>query len=131
MAPLISKLLTLRIVRYGLAGGVATLLHFMLALLVLSIWPLAFIVANFVGFSVAFVFSYLVQTRWVFQKDIDINNALRFFVVQSGALCLSIWLSSLLTDYPNIVKVMLVIILLPAITFIVHRFWTFARAEAS
>ncbi|WP_246611911.1 GtrA family protein [Agarivorans aestuarii] len=131
MAKLINRLLALRIVRYGLAGGVATLIHFSLALIILELWPLAFIVANLVGFSLAFIFSYLVQTLWVFEKELAINNALRFFVVQLGALSLSVWLSSQLTTYPNFLKVSLVIALLPAITFVIHRFWTFARAEAS
>ncbi|MDO6575342.1 GtrA family protein, partial [Staphylococcus pasteuri_A] len=86
----------------------------------------AFAVANFIGFSLAFVFSYLVQTRWVFQKSIAINNAMRFFVVQLGSLCLSVWLSSHITQYPNFVKVAVVIVMLPAITFVIHRFWTYS-----
>ncbi|GDY27277.1 hypothetical protein AHAT_31670 [Agarivorans sp. Toyoura001] len=131
MTQLISKLLTLRIVRYGLTGGVATLIHFSIALLVLAQLPQDFALANFVGFSLAFIFSYLVQTRWVFQKALAINNAMRFFAVQLGALCLSVWLSSQLTHYPNFVKVGLVIVLLPAITFVIHRFWTFSKTETS
>ncbi|BEU05272.1 hypothetical protein OAG1_40720 [Agarivorans sp. OAG1] len=129
MAHLIAKLFSLRIARYGLTGVIATTIHFVLALAVLQYWPQAFALANFVGFSLAFVFSYLLQTCWVFQNQPSLNNALRFFVVQTSALCLSILLSSLLNDFSNIIKVAVVIVLLPLVTFVIHRCWTYSQAE--
>ncbi|GAD00370.1 GtrA family protein [Agarivorans albus] len=129
MAHLIAKLFSLRIARYGLTGVIATTIHFVLALAVLQHWPQAFALANFVGFSLAFVFSYLLQTCWVFQNQPSLNNALRFFVVQTSALCLSILLSSLLNDFSNIIKVAVVIVLLPLVTFVIHRCWTYSQAE--
>ncbi|WP_163130281.1 GtrA family protein [Agarivorans sp. Alg241-V36] len=130
MSNLITRLFSLRIARYGLTGGIATAIHFFLALAVLEYWPQAFAVANFIGFSLAFIFSYLLQTCWVFQHQPSLNNALRFFVVQASALCLSIWLSSLLNDFSDIIKVAVVIVLLPLVTFIIHRCWTYSQAEA-
>ncbi|WP_406609902.1 GtrA family protein [Agarivorans sp. JK6] len=129
MAHLIAKLFSLRVARYGFTGVIATTIHFVLALAVLQYWPQAFALANFVGFSLAFVFSYLLQTCWVFQNQPSLNNALRFFVVQTSALCLSILLSSLLNDFSNIIKVAVVIVLLPLVTFVIHRCWTYSQAE--
>jgi len=131
MSAFIQRLLGLRIVRYGLTGGIATLIHFSLALLVLAQWPQAFALANLLGFSLAFLFSYWVQTCWVFENQLSLANALRFLLVQLTALCLSVWLSSQLNQFHNIIKVGVVIVLLPALTFIIHRFWTFSRTESS
>ncbi len=131
MPVLIKRLLGLRIVRYGLTGGTATLIHFSLAVLLLAQWPQAFALANFCGFGVAFVFSYLVQACWVFENKRCPANALRFLLVQLTALCFSVWLSSQLNQFHNIIKVGVVIVLLPALTFVIHRFWTFSRAESS
>ncbi len=131
MSAFIQRLFSLRIVRYGLTGGIATLIHFGLALGLLAQWPHAFALANFFGFSLAFVFSYSVQTCWVFENKLCLGNALRFLLVQLTALCLSVWLSSQLSQFHNIIKVSVVILLLPALTFVIHRFWTFSRAESS
>ncbi|MEE1676039.1 GtrA family protein [Agarivorans aestuarii] len=131
MSNLITRLFSLRIARYGLTGGIATAIHFFLALAVLEYWPQAFALANFIGFSLAFIFSYLLQTCWVFQHQPSLNNALRFFVVQLGALAISVYLSSQLSTFPNFIKVVVVILMLPAITFVIHRFWTYSQTERS
>ena len=79
MAHIIAKLFSLRVARYGFTGVIATTIHFVLALAVLEYWPQAFALANFVGFSLAFVFSYLLQTCWVFQNQPSLSYSYSLF----------------------------------------------------
>ncbi|CAH0527247.1 GtrA family protein [Vibrio hippocampi] len=121
------KLLAIRIVRFGLVGGIATAIHLSVAFAFLYLIKDSVLLANILGFCLAFVFSYFAQTKLVFQRQLNLHNALRFFMVQFGALMLSQASSALLTHSNSYLKVLFVVIILPIITYLIHRFWTFAQ----
>ena len=63
----IQKLLTFKIVRYGLVGGISTFIHFSVASLYIYSISNSVFQANVVGFLTAYIFSYLMQSKLVFQ----------------------------------------------------------------
>ena len=84
--------------------------------------------SNFTGFLIAYVFSYLMQSKLVFDHKVSMKRAVKYFIVQFGALLLAIVSSSLVDSYNSYVRTTLVVILLPLITFILHKVWTFENS---
>ncbi len=121
----LQKLLAYKIVRYGFVGGISTLIHMSIAMLYIYYVNNSVFQSNVSGFLFAYGFSYLVQSKFVFEHKISVEKAIRYFIVQFGALLLAIVLSSLFQSYNSYIRTIIVIILLPLITFIIHKFWTF------
>jgi putative flippase GtrA len=87
--------------------------------------------ANIVGFSIAFVFSYFAQTVLVFRHKVNLGNALRFFMVQFGALMISQAISELFSDWNSYIRILMVVVILPIITYLIHKVWTYSGSSES
>ncbi|MFT5721041.1 MAG: putative flippase GtrA [Motiliproteus sp.] len=124
---LVQKLLRLQLVRYGLTGGGATLIHLLVAFACLHWWLDNLWWANLLGFLSAFVFSYSLQSLLVFKRRLALRSACVFFLVQFGALLVSIALADTLSELNNYLRVVIIALLLPLITFVIHKFWTFSH----
>lgn len=129
MITLIKKLLAKEIVRFIISGALATSIHIIIAFLWLHFINLNTFIANFCGFSCAFGVSYICQSLWVFKHKIAFFSCIKFFLVQLSALVVSQLLTEMLTNYSPYIKVLLVVITLPAITFIINKFWTFKSSQ--
>ena len=114
-----------KIVRYGFVGGISTLIHVLVASGYIYYTYDSVIQSNIVGFLVAYVFSYIVQSKLVFKHDINIKKAIKYFIVQFTALLLAIFSSGILNEYNSYIKTLIVAMLLPFITFFIHKIWTF------
>ena len=114
-----------KLIRYALIGGSSTLIHLGIAFLWLYAVNSSLFFANTAGFSVAFIFSYTVQSRYVFLHPLSPPKAFRYFLVQFGALLAALILSDMLVGYNSYIKTLIVVILLPLITFVIHKLWTF------
>ncbi|MDO9206842.1 MAG: GtrA family protein [Sulfuricurvum sp.] len=124
---MVSKLYHNKLLRYALIGGFSTLIHLSIAFLWLFGVNQSLFIANVAGFTLAFVFSYTVQSRYVFLHPLSYSKALHYFIVQFGALLVSLILSNALIGLNSYVKTLIVVILLPLITFVIHKFWTFRQ----
>ncbi|MFS1909712.1 GtrA family protein [Vibrio sp. 10N.286.48.B7] len=128
---MLDKLLSIRIVRFALTGGLSTAIHITVAFLFLHFVQDNVLLANICGFSLAFIFSYFAQTILVFKNKVNWGNAARFFIVQFGALLVSQGISELFSDLNSYVRVLMVVIILPIVTYVVHKLWTFSDKPAS
>ncbi len=119
--------------RFGLSGGLATLLNggvYWVMAVPLHIWPL---VANIVGWVAAVASGYVLHSRWSFRghgrRDNVVRTTSRFFVVALISLGLNsvwVWLfTAMLHTNPSwpIVPMTLVT---PLVTFALNRRWVFA-----
>lgn len=120
----IQKILIFKITKYITIGGISTLIHFFTASLYIYLIKNSIFISNIIGFLTAYGFSYTMQSKLVFEHQITIKKALKYFIVQFGALILSILIADILR-YNIYIKIMAVTILLPLITFLIHKFWTF------
>lgn len=127
MTELINRLIQIRVIRYILTGGIATAVHIAVAFTVLRFIADHVFLANVCGFTLAFIFSYLMQTLFVFRHQLKVKNALRFFSVQFGALLASQLISELFSDTNSYLRVLMVVVILPVITYIIHKLWTFSH----
>ena len=126
IAQLIQKLLSLQLVRYGFTGIVATAIHMLVAFACLHWWIDNLWLANMVGFGWAFCFSYTVQSLLVFKHQLGVRKAMLFLLVQLSALVVAIALADTLSMLNNYLRVVVTAFLLPLITFVIHKFWTFS-----
>jgi len=122
---MIRKAFNNKLIRYALTGGIATTLHVTIAYLYIYFIDNALFISNLLGFSVAFIFSYLLQSLFVFKHAIKLIKALKFFSVQFGSLLLSILISYYVPLENSYLKTLIILLLLPLITYGVHKFWTF------
>ena len=122
---MVQKALQYKIIRYGLTGGISTVIHISIAYLYIYFFDSSLFISNTLGFMVAFVFSYLVQSIYVFKDTIRLSKAIKYFIVQFSALLTAIFISEYLPLENSYIKTILVILILPLITYVIHKFWTF------
>ena len=122
---MIQHLFSSKLIRYGLIGGTATLLHISVASLYLYSVDDSILFSNIVGFLSAYLFSYILQSTLVFEHAPSFVKALKYFVVQLGGLLLAIWLSRIFDGYNNYLKTFIIAFLLPLLSFVIHKLWTF------
>lgn len=129
MAAKIKHLFPYEIIRYALVGGTATLIHVSVASLYIYFIHDSVFQSNIIGFLAAYVFSYLGQSKLVFQHAVGMQKAIKYFIVQFGALLLAIFSSEIFDSYNSYLRTLIVAILLPLITFVIHKFWTFSEPK--
>lgn len=119
----------LKIVKYGLVGGISTIIHIVSAYLYIYFISDSIFTSNIIGFLSAFSFSYLLQSFYVFGRAISYKKAIKFFFVQFLSLLIAISISKYLVFYNSYLKVLLVIVILPLITYTAHKIWTFGDSD--
>lgn len=124
----LNHLFSHKIARYALVGGTSTIIHIVAASLFIYLFNDSVIQSNISGFLTAYIFSYLMQSKLVFEHKVSIKKAAKYFIVQFAALLLAILISDVLSNYNSYIRTLLVAALLPLITFVIHKFWTFKES---
>jgi len=124
---MIQKISSHKILRYALIGALSTLIHITMAFLTIYYVNDSVFISNTVGFLCAFGFSYWLQSVLVFKHALSYHKALRYFVVQFAALLVSMAVSYLIPLDNPYLKVLLVVIILPLCTYVIHHLWTFSK----
>lgn len=116
--------------RFGLVGALATVIHLVVALLLVSrVQNLNILYANITAFVVASIFSFAGNYYWVFKSSKNIiSSVCRFFAIAGAAFAFNmgvlVWLVAIegVTSFAAIVLSAAVI---PFITFLINRLWVF------
>ncbi len=120
-----TKPLLLQLVKYGLLGVIATLIHLLSAWSILYIFGTTVFVANVFAFLIAFSFSYIAQTQYVFESEFHMVKFFKFFGVQFFTFLFSYFISNILQIKSSYLHTLLIVAIMPLITFTIHKFWTF------
>lgn len=118
---------SVRILRFGFSGLLATGLHAIVAMALMTKAGAQPIVANVVAFSCATSVSYLMNTLWSFSASIELRNVWRFGAVSAIGLALTALVSAsaqMLGGGP-LASIAAVVCTVPAATFALHRAWTY------
>ncbi len=118
----------LKIVKYGIVGIVSTGIHITAAFLFVYFIKQSLFMSNIFGFSWAYLISYVCQSKFVFERSLSTTRAIKYLLIQILALLSSIGLSSMVNHTNIYLKVVLVVFIMPVITFFIHKTWTFAEA---
>jgi putative flippase GtrA len=87
------------------------------------------LISNICGFLVAYVFSYFMQSKHVFQQSISTKKAFKYFFVQFGTLVLAVFASKHVIFYDTYFQTVVVALVLVFVSFGVNAFWTFNKKE--
>lgn len=117
--------MNIKLLKYVFIGACSTIIHINFAYLYLYFVDNSIFLSNIVGFLIAFGFSYTLQSKFVFQSYISVKKAMKYFIVQIVSLFISISLSQLLKLSNTYLEVLIVVIILPLITYFTHKIWTF------
>ena len=120
----------MRMLRFGITGVVVTVVHVVVASLLIVI-DAGSALANGAAFCAATVVSYVVNTRWSFGSRPSTRRLTRFVAVSLVGCAVAVGLSSEVEAalMPAWVSVAVVAAVLPPLTFLMHNFWTYAASD--
>jgi len=119
----------IQLVKYGLFGVVATLIHLLSSWAFIYFWAFSLFFANMSAFFIAFIFSYIFQTLYVFNTTFHLKRFIRFFFVQFLIFLLSYLISKIIQIENNYLQTLIIVVIMPLITFVIHKFWTFKAID--
>lgn len=124
---------SVRLARFGVSGGIATAIHVGIVATLVDGFAASPVWANCVAFVVAAVCSYLLNTLWSFSARPGAHNFLRFLCVSVLGLLVTLAISGAAQALGAGYRAGLVAVLLmvPPMTFCLHRYWTYAPARPS
>jgi putative flippase GtrA len=113
--------------RFAVSGLLATSLHALVAIGLIRLLAMSAPSANGLAFAVATVFSYTINTLWSFSSALHGQNLARFVCVSIIGGGLAMGVSAVAAHYGlhYLIGIGLVAILVPPVTFLLHRFWTY------
>ena len=121
------RLERVKLARFGASGVFATGLHVGIALTLIADAGMSPSWANAIAFTWATTASYLLNTFWSFSALPALMNAGRFALVSLGGLTLTALVSRLtqLEGGSPALGIALVVCVVPPLTFVAHRCWTY------
>lgn len=116
-----------QIQRFAISGLLATSIHVLIAAGLIRLLGMSPPFANGVAFATSTVFSYMINTLWSFSSVLHGRNLVRFVCVSiiGGALAMGVSAVAVQYGLHYFVGIGLVAILVPPVTFLLHRFWTY------
>jgi len=118
-----------QLAKYGFFGVLATLVHLFVAWAILYLFTSSVFIANLFAFLTAFVFSYVFQTLYVFASSFHFIKLAKFFAVQFGTFLFSFIISDIFPIDNSYLHTLLIVAIMPLVTFTIHKFWTFKEIE--
>jgi len=115
----------IQIFRYVMVGGVATLIHILVAYLYLYYIDYSLFLSNTIAFFIAFAYSYSFQTLYVFRSKISFINFAKFLIVQLMMVSAAMLIIDNISIYNYYIKTVFVLIIITPTSFLLHKFWTF------
>jgi len=122
--------LSKRIRRFALVGVAATTVHALIAFVAIRFLAASPVLGNAVAFVVATAFSYAAQTVWTFEHRPSPGNIGKFGIVVAAGFVCTIAVSGAVDrmGYPYWAGIAAVVVLVPAMTFLLHNFWTYSES---
>ena len=118
--------------RFAIAGVLATGAHVATAMTAIVAFRLTQVVANEIAFGLATCVSYLLQTCWSFSSRVSARSLCRYLLVTVLGFALTALIAETaeLAGWSYWIGILLVILIIPPITFVLHSTWTY-RAPPS
>jgi putative flippase GtrA len=124
-------MLRTQLIRFAVIGCTAMGIHWSTVVLLVQRWDLPPLIANILGFLLAFQISYLGHYRWTFKAThlSHKTTSVRFF----ATACLGFFLSEsfyalalYMTPLPYELSLIIVLFLISTSTFVLSKFWAFS-----
>ena len=118
-----------QILTFTVIGVANTLVHGAMLVWLMESWQWPVWAAHLLAFFVAYSFSYMVNSRWTFHATISLVQYVRFVLSSLLALALTLAISQSAQLYGLNYRegFVLVIVFVPAFSFLLMKFWAFRR----
>jgi putative flippase GtrA len=125
---LLSKFRLGQFLRFCISGLGATICHTLVVLMAVHGMGSSIALANFCAFLMAASFSYVANTLWSFESFLSKKNAILFFLATSICAALAAVIAHLvdITGYSLFIGIFAVVVVTTPISFLLHKYWTFA-----
>lgn len=119
-----------QLIRFGMVGATAATVHFSLVIFFVEIGQLQPLVANVIGFVVAFQVSYWGHRYWTFHGTSALHRVAlpKLLLVASSGFAANESLFYLFTvslNLPYPIALFIILSILPIINFTLGKFWVF------
>ena len=134
--PLLNNAFFLLLIRYGIVGVVASLVHGIISYSLVEFLQIRFMIAHFIGFIFGTITAYLGHYFYSFKDQRDhkrlffkflLISGIAFFIHEFGAYYL---VTQAGFSYKSQVLPFLLVVV-PFFTFLLNRFWVFSKPLAS
>ena len=102
-------MIPVQLAKYGFVGAVSTAIHFIIAALFVYLVAPSLILSNILGFGTAFIWSYFVQSKFVFQSSLSTRKGFRFFLVQITSLFIAVSIADTIESVSIYLKIIIVV----------------------
>lgn len=116
-----------RLSKFGVTGVVATVIHVVVAMVVITKLAVAPYIANPIAFLIATGFSYAANTLWSFSSQMSHRTLWRYLGVSAFA-CLATAAISAAAESAQLdfrAGIVLVIVIVTPMNFALHSLWTY------
>jgi len=122
-----------QVLRFGAVGAAASATHVAVALILIEQVGLPIMTANGLAFAVAVLLSYIGNHSWTFVRAGNHERHLpRFIAVSLAGFALNqaiVFATVRLAGFPYLVGILVVIVVVPALTFLLSRSWAFIELK--
>lgn len=117
-----------RLFKFALSGVLVSLVHFAIAAGLLAN-GVNLTLCNIIAFVFATVLSYYLNCIWTFRSEASRQSLFRFISVAIFSFVVLVVCSeiSILFEVPPLIGILMMVIVLPLVSFLAHNFWSFAR----
>ncbi|HHY0351345.1 GtrA family protein [Vibrio cholerae] len=112
-------------------GVINTILHFIILVSCVELLTLDATLSNSFAFMFSNVFSYFANTKMTFKATISFSRYVSFFSASIFSLFLTLAISyiSTLYDLHYLIGFCFIVVLVPALSFIIMKFWVFSEKQ--
>lgn len=113
--------------RFVVVGVATTGIHLAVELSLFNFAKFTTIFANACAFIVATLFSFVLNTFWSFSSNLALGIFARYLIVSFFGLVVSVSIAGLseLIGLNNLQGTIMVILILPIASFMLHNYWTY------
>ncbi|MFA0069772.1 GtrA family protein [Vibrio breoganii] len=112
------------LIKYFIIGLGSTVIYFTLSLISLNHLNLSILLSTSIAFICAFIFSYTLQSFFVFKSKFNLKNLRRYLSIQLLIFIISYSTSTLIFTKQEF-TVLSIAGLMALISFFIHKKWTF------
>lgn len=127
-----STLLSIRWIRFGIMGAIATVTYYLLGIFFVPVLGLPLLAGNTLAFVISFIISYLGHLKWTFRSQAAHMAALPRFAATQG---IALVFNSIIVEgcnrasIPYEISMLIAISAVPVITYLILKFWVFREKE--
>lgn len=123
--------LTKQLFRFGIIGGLATIINCIIFVLLVDFLKLQPLAGNFLAFSSAFLISYLGHSSWTFKnKQHNKERLIKFLITALIGLAVNssfVWILMHYFNQSAYIAVLPMVFITPILVFYINKTWVFNK----